>query len=157
LRFLFIDHIISYEKGKSAVGIKNVTLSEDFLADHFPGFPIMPGVLQVEAITQLASWLVYVSKDFTAKGIITDIDNVKFKDPVRPGDQMTIEVDIISWDEERASFRGKTKVNGKIKTVLDSGRMNFVEVERLEDPRETREHFSILTRQKLRGIFSPQE
>lgn len=155
MRFLFIDHIISYEKGKSAVGIKSVTLSEDFLADHFPTFPIMPGVLQVEAISQLASWLVYITKDYSVKGTITDIDKVKFKDPIKPGDQMTIEVNIISWDEEGVYFRGETKVNGKVKTVLDSGRLSFIEVEKLEDPKETRLHFSVLTREKPRGIFSP--
>lgn len=155
MRFLFIDHIVVYEKGKSAVGVKNITMSEDFLEDHFPSFPIMPGVLQVEAISQLASWLVYVTKDYTVKGTITDIGKVKFKDPVKPGDQLTIEVNIVSWDEEGVHFRGETKVNGKVKTVLDSGRLNFIEVEKLEDPNTTREYFSILTREKPRGIFSP--
>jgi len=155
LRFLFIDQILSYEQGKSAVGVKSVTMSEDFLADHFPSFPIMPGVLQVEAISQLASWLVYATKDYTVKGVIAEIDKVKFKDPVKPGDQMTIEVNIISWDEEGVSFRGNTKVNGKIKTVLDAGRLKLVPVEKLEDPQETREHFSVLIREKPRGIFSP--
>jgi len=155
LRFLFIDQIISYEEGTSAVGIKSVTMSEDFLSDHFPSFPIMPGVLQVEAISQLASWLVYATKGYSVKGIITEIDKVKFKDPVKPGDQMTIEVTITSWDEGEVCFRGNTKVNGKTKTVLDSGRLKVVPVEKLEDPRETREHFSVLIREKPRGIFSP--
>jgi len=155
MRFLFLDHILSYEKGKSAVGTKSVTMSEDFLADHFPSFPIMPGVLQVEAISQLTSWLIYVTKDFKVRGTIAGIDKVKFKDPVKPGDQLTIEVQIISWDEEGVTFRGETKANGRVKTVLDSGRMNFIEVEKLEDPAEAREHFSILTREKPRGIFSP--
>jgi 3-hydroxymyristoyl/3-hydroxydecanoyl-(acyl carrier protein) dehydratase len=155
LRFLFIDRIISFEQGKSAVGIKSVTMSEDFLADHFPSFPIMPGVLQVEAISQLASWLVYATKDYSVKGITTEIDKVKFKDPVKPGDQMTIEVNIISWDVDGVSFRGNTKVNGKTKTVIDSGKLHFIPIEKLEDPRETREHFSVLIREKPRGIFSP--
>jgi 3-hydroxymyristoyl/3-hydroxydecanoyl-(acyl carrier protein) dehydratase len=88
------------------------------------------------------------------KGVIAEIDKVKFKDPVKPGDQMTIEVNIISWDEEGVSFRGNTKVNGKTKTILDSGRLNFIPVEKLEDPRETREHFSVLIREKPRGPFS---
>lgn len=155
MRFLFVDQIISYEKGKSAKGVKSVTMSEDFLGDHFPSFPIMPGVLQIEAIAQLASWLVYVSKDYKVKGIISEIQKVKFKDPVKPGDQMVIEVNIISWDEDGVSFHGNTKVNGKTKTVLDSGRLHFIPIERLEDPQETREHFSVLIREKPRGIFSP--
>ena len=62
MRFLLIDRILEYQKGKFAVGSKDVAMSEDFLADHFPRFPVMPGVLQLEAISQLASWLVFVSK-----------------------------------------------------------------------------------------------
>ncbi len=57
MRFLFVDQILAFEKGKSATGTKVVTMSEDFLADHFPRFPVMPGVLQLEAISQVASWL----------------------------------------------------------------------------------------------------
>ena len=80
MRFLLIDRILEYRKGESAIGSKDVTMSEDFLEDHFPRFPVMPGVLQVEAISQLASWLIFVSNDFKVKGVLSELGVVKFKD-----------------------------------------------------------------------------
>ena len=88
MRCLLIDKIIAYEKGRKITGIKNVTMSENFLQDHFPGFPVMPGVLQLEAVSQLGSWLVFATTDFNKKAKVVSVKSLKFKEFVVPGDQV---------------------------------------------------------------------
>ena len=145
MRFLFVDQILEFEKGKSATGNKVVTMSEDFLADHFPRFPVMPGVLQLEAISQVASWLVFVSSDFKMKGTLSELGTIKFKDFVRPGDQMIIEVSFQSSDSEGVTFKATVKVKDKLKTTLTSARLRYIPVEELEDPVEAQEYFDYIS------------
>lgn len=155
MRFLLIDRILEYQKGKYAIGSKDVTMSEDFLADHFPRFPVMPGVLQLEAISQLASWLVFVSKDFKVKGTLSGLGNIKFRDLVRPGDQLIIEVTFESMDSEGVTFKANAKVKDKLKTTVNSGRLRYIEVEQLENPEEAQEYFYCLTGEKPWGVYTP--
>lgn len=154
MRFLLIDRILEYQKGESAIGSKDITMSEDFLADHFPRFPVMPGVLQLEAITQLASWLVFVSNDFKMKGTLSELKNIKFKDFVKPGDQLIIEVVFKAMDNEGVTFDAKARVNDKIKTVVNSARLKCIAIEQIEDPEEVREYFHYLTGEKPWGGYS---
>ena len=154
MRFLFIDRILEYRKGESAVGSKDVTMSEDFLEEHFPRFPVMPGVLQVEAISQLASWLIFVSNDFKVKGVLSELGTIKFKDFVKPGDQMVVEVSFKSLDSEGATFKAQVKVNDKVKTTLSSGRMTYIDVNQLEDHKEAEDYFYYLTGEKPYGGYS---
>lgn len=154
MRFLLIDRILEYHKGKSAIGSKDITMSEDFLADHFPRFPVMPGVLQLEAISQLASWLVFVSTDFKMKGTLSELKNIKFKDFVKPGDQLIMEVTFQSMDGEGVTFDAKARVNDKIKTIVNAGRLTFIAIEHIEDPEEVREYFHYLTGEKPWGGYS---
>ena len=153
MRFLFVDQILEFEKGKSATGIKAVTMSEDFLADHFPRFPVMPGVLQLEAISQVASWLAFVSSDFKMKGTLAEVGTIKFKDFVKPGDQMIIEVSLQSSDSEGITFKATVKVNDKVKTTLTSARLRYIPVEELEDPLEAQEYFDYLSGEKPFGVY----
>ncbi len=154
MRFLLIDRILEYHKGKSAIGSKDVTMSEDFLADHFPRFPVMPGVLQLESISQLASWLIFVSKDFKMKGTLSGLKNIKFKDFVKPGDQLIIEVVFTSMDSEGVTFDAKAKVKDKVKTTINSGHLRYIDIEQLEDPEEVKEYFHYLTGEKPWGGYS---
>ena len=154
MRFLLIDRILEYRKGESAVGSKDVTMSEDFLEDHFPRFPEMPGVLQVEAISQLASWLIFVSNDFKVKGVLSELGTIKFKDFIKPGDQMVIEVSFKSVDSEGATFKAQVKVRDEVKTTLSSGRMSYIDVEQLEDHMEAQDYFHYLTGEKPYGGYS---
>jgi 3-hydroxyacyl-[acyl-carrier-protein] dehydratase len=97
--FLLVDRIIEIKKNESAIGLKNVTFNEDFFQGHFPNDPIMPGVLQIEAMAQTAAILVISSLGEKAppnSGILfTTINNVKFRKPVVPGDQLILKVKII--------------------------------------------------------------
>lgn len=154
MRFLLIDRILEYHKGKSAIGSKDITMSEDFLADHFPRFPVMPGVLQLEAISQLASWLVFVSKDFTVKGTLSELKNIKFKDFVKPGDQLIIEVRLKAMDDEGVTFDAKARVKDKVKTIVNSAHLKCIAIEQIEDPEEGKEYFHYLTGEKPWGGYS---
>jgi 3-hydroxyacyl-[acyl-carrier-protein] dehydratase len=154
MRFLLVDRILDYQKGTFIIGSKDITMSEDFLADHFPRFPVMPGVLQLEAISQLTSWLIFVSNDFKFKGILSELGTIKFRDFVKPGDQLIIEVTLELMDNEGVEFNAQAKVKDKIKTTLTSARMRYINVEHLEDPVEAKEYFYYLSGEKPWGGYS---
>ncbi len=113
--FLFVDRILEVEPGKRIIGLKNVTFDEHFFQGHFPGRPIMPGVLIVEAMAQVAGILVH-------KTALTDdrmvyfmsIDKVKFRKPVVPGDQLMLEVVPLQSRGSVHKFKGEAKVEGKL-------------------------------------------
>jgi 3-hydroxyacyl-[acyl-carrier-protein] dehydratase len=107
VRFLLVDSILELETGARAVGLKNISMSEDFLADHFPDRPIMPGVLIVESLVQLADWVIRDASDFDKIGMATGFDRIKFRRVARPGDQLRLEVGLSSSDGGTHEFRGK--------------------------------------------------
>ena len=116
--FLLVDRITEIDPGKKIVGLKNVTMNEPFFPGHFPGHPVMPGVLIVEAMAQTAAILVYSSSEDN-KGKITyfvGIDNTKFRKPVVPGDQLRLELEIIGCRRGIYTFSGKAYVDGKLVT-----------------------------------------
>jgi 3-hydroxyacyl-[acyl-carrier-protein] dehydratase len=93
--FLMVDRIIEVEHGKRCVGIKNVTINEPFFPGHFPGHPVMPGVLIIEAMAQVAGIMAYLASDEATRAKVTyfmAIDNARFRKPVSPGDQLRIEI-----------------------------------------------------------------
>src|SRR6478735_4888761 len=118
--FLLIDRVVEVERMKRIVALKNVTINEPFFAGHFPNFPIMPGVLIVEAMAQAGGVLLLTEvEDRTNKLIVfTGIEKARFRRPVVPGDQLRIEVVTLSWREgaSRIAVRmeGKAFVNGKL-------------------------------------------
>jgi 3-hydroxyacyl-[acyl-carrier-protein] dehydratase len=107
MRFLLVDSILAIEPGRSATGIKNVTMSEDFLADHFPHRPIMPGMLIVEALVQLSDWVIRSGTDFDRLGLACAFDRIKFRRVVRPGDQLRLEVQVVDQDSAEIQTQGK--------------------------------------------------
>src|SRR6185369_14142047 len=116
--FLLVDRVTEMDPGKKIVGLKNVTMNEPFFPGHFPGHPVMPGVLIVEAMAQVAAILVYASSDDN-KGKITyfvGIDNTKFRKPVVPGDQLRLELEVIGIRRGIYTFSGKAYVEGKLVT-----------------------------------------
>ena len=115
--FLLVDRIIEIEPGKRIVGIKNVTYNEPFFPGHFPGRPIMPGVLIVEAMAQTAGVLVCTSLSGEERNKLVyflGMDNVKFRKPVIPGDQLRLELEITKHRQSIWGFKGKALVDGKL-------------------------------------------
>jgi 3-hydroxyacyl-[acyl-carrier-protein] dehydratase len=144
LRYLLVDKIVHLVKDESAVGVKNVTMSEDFLADHFPRNPVMPGALIVEAMVQLGSWLIVASKEFQYRGIVQLVTKAKFRKVVRPGDQIILKVELKGWHEKVASFRGEAAVDEDVAASADF-ELKLVELDSLEDPLAARDQFLVLT------------
>jgi 3-hydroxyacyl-[acyl-carrier-protein] dehydratase len=105
------------DPGKKIVGIKNVTINEPFFTGHFPGHPVMPGVLIIEAMAQVAGILGILTYDESERNKITyftGIDNAKFRRPVLPGDQLRLELEMISCKRGIWCFQGKAFVDGKL-------------------------------------------
>ncbi len=121
--FLLVDKVVEYEQGKSAVGIMCVTLNEPHFTGHFPNRPIMPGVLQVEALAQLAG-IVCLQMEDTEPGAMfffAGVDGVKWKRPVIPGDTLVMEVEIKKWNKRFgiATATGRAYVDGEMAIELD--------------------------------------
>src|SRR5512136_2234617 len=93
MRYLLIDRIDEWKAGEKIRGVKNIAMSEDFLEFHFPGRPVMPGVLLIEAFAQLAGWLEAASSDFKDWFLITRVRQCKFHGFALPGDQVEMEVE----------------------------------------------------------------
>jgi 3-hydroxyacyl-[acyl-carrier-protein] dehydratase len=107
MRWIWIDKFVEFESGKRAVSVKNVTLAEEHIHDHFPGFPVMPECLIIEAMAQTAGILVGQAKNFEEKVILAKINKCVFFDYVRPGDTLKLEAIIDSIAPEAAGTKGK--------------------------------------------------
>ncbi len=126
--FLLVDKITELEPGKKAVGVKNVTVNEPFFQGHFPEFPIMPGVLIVEALAQTAGIAVAVLEENKGKlGVFAGIDGLKFKYQVQPGDVLRLEAEIlltklgVTKAKVRATVGDKVAAEGEIKLAMTKG------------------------------------
>jgi beta-hydroxyacyl-ACP dehydratase FabZ len=120
--FLFVDRIIELEREKRAVGLKNVTVNEPFFMGHFPERPVMPGVLILEALAQVAGVLAFYSLGGRHGYIplFTGLDKVKFRSPVVPGDQLRLELEVIRRRGDRVwTFAGRATVDGKLAAQAD--------------------------------------
>ena len=119
--FLMVDRVIDYEEGKWLKAIKNVTYNEPFFMGHFPGEPIMPGVLIVEALAQTGGMLSFIGQENQSKlAIFMTINNVKFRKPVVPGDQLELHVTLTKMLRKNvAQVHGVASVDGKAVTEGD--------------------------------------
>lgn len=116
--FLLVDRLEVEVPGEKGIGLKNITMNEEFFQGHFPNNPVMPGVLQIEAMAQTAGALVISSFDnFHDKKInvyFMSIDGVKFRKPVKPGDQLRMHVEKIRSRRNVFVFKGESKVDGQV-------------------------------------------
>lgn len=114
--FLLVDRVIELDPGERVVGLKNVTMNEAFFQGHFPGKPVMPGVLIIEAMAQTGGILAYSTVP-EAKGKLIyfmGMDKVKFRHPVEPGDQLLMELSLVHKSSRAWKMQGKATVDGKV-------------------------------------------
>ncbi len=119
MRWIWIDKFLQFESGRRAVALKNVTLAEEHLHDHFPGFPIMPECLMIEAMAQTAGILVGQANDFREKVVLAKISKATFHDFVRPGDTLRIEAEMSSLAPEAASTSGRIRRDDQLIAEID--------------------------------------
>ena len=114
--FLLIDRVLEIERKTRIVALKNVTVNEPFFQGHFPNFPIMPGVLMIEAIAQTGGCLLLTEFPDRAERLMlfTGIENARFRRPVVPGDQVRFEVTVVQWRSRAVKMLGIATVDGKV-------------------------------------------
>jgi 3-hydroxyacyl-[acyl-carrier-protein] dehydratase len=119
--FLLVDRIVDFEAGKGIVGVKNVTINEPFFQGHFPGHPIMPGVLILEAMAQVGGVFALLSNEVGEDQVpyFIGIDKAKFRQPVRPGDSLELTLALLKKRRGIYTFNGRAVVDGKLTTEAE--------------------------------------
>ncbi len=113
---LMVDAILELEPRKRIVGLKNVSINEPFFVGHFPGAPVMPGVMILEALAQTGGYLLLREVPDREKKLLyfAGIEDARFRRPVRPGDQLRLEVDVIAWRNTVCKLKGKAFVGEEV-------------------------------------------
>ncbi|RSL31834.1 3-hydroxyacyl-[acyl-carrier-protein] dehydratase FabZ [Salibacterium salarium] len=118
--FLLIDQITEVEEGKRAVGLKNVSVNEEFFNGHFPDYPVMPGVLIIEALAQTGAVAILKKEENKGKlALFAGVENCRFKSQVKPGDQLTLETEIVKLRGKIGKGKGIAKVGDTVAAELD--------------------------------------
>ncbi len=151
MRFNFVDRILAIEPGSKITTVKCLSMAEEYLADHFPRFPVMPGVLMLEAMTEAGAWLVRVTEDFS-HSIVTlkEARNVRFADFVQPGRVLTVNAEILKADDEAVQVKTQGLVAGR---VAVSGRLS-IERYNLSDSRADMTGTDEYLKQSFRAQFT---
>jgi 3-hydroxyacyl-[acyl-carrier-protein] dehydratase len=119
VRWFWFDRFEEFESGRRAVAIKNVTLAEDHLHDHFPDFPVMPASLMIEGMAQTAGILVGEARQFSEKVILAKVKRASFDEAVRPGSQLRYEAEIEQMTDAAAMTNGKVFCDGRLIGAVD--------------------------------------
>jgi 3-hydroxyacyl-[acyl-carrier-protein] dehydratase len=130
MRFHLIDRIVEVEPGRTLRATKNLTLGEEYLADHFPTFPVMPGVLMLQSLVEAGAWLLRLTEDYRHSVILLrEAKNVKYGSFMQPGRQMQITVELTEKDDHLATFKGRGEVDGTqtVSARLTLGRYNLAD------------------------------
>ena len=151
MRFMLIDRIVELQGGTTITAVKNLTMAEEYLADHFPHFPVMPGVLMLEAMTQAGAWLVRYSEDFAySMVVLKQVNNVKYGRFVEPGQTLTVSAELVSQSDAEARLKASGSLDGRM-TV--SGRLVLAKYN-LADANPARQKVDDRIRGELRAAFS---
>ena len=151
MRFTLIDRIVELQPGVKITAIKALSMAEEYLADHFPGFPVMPGVLMLEAMTQASAWLVRISEDFAHSIVVLrQAGNVKYGHFVEPGHTLLVTSEILSQTENLTKLKAQGIVDGKTSV---SGRL-VLERYNLADSCLPRAHADETVREQMRAQFA---
>ena len=114
MRFSLVDQIKELEKGKSITAVKNLSLAEEYLQDHFPGFAVMPGVLMVESIVQAGAWLMRYTNDFQYSTVLLkQTKAIRFNSFVTPGKQLQVSLSIQKWEDNLCTLKASSEVEGE--------------------------------------------
>jgi 3-hydroxyacyl-[acyl-carrier-protein] dehydratase len=114
VRFTLIDRVLAVEPGRSITAVKAVSLAEEYLADHFPRFPVLPGVLMLEAMTQAAAWTIRLGEDFAHSVVVLrEARNVKYGDFVEPGRLLTVTAEVLEQDATRTRVKASGRVGDR--------------------------------------------
>jgi len=115
MRFKLLDRIVDLKPGVSISAVKGLTLAEDYLADHFPLFPVLPGVFMLEAMAQASAWLIRATEDFQhSMVVLREARNVKYADFVAPGQVLSVQAEIISQSGSETKLKVQGTVDGKM-------------------------------------------
>lgn len=115
MRFCLIDRIRSFEPGSRLTAVKAVALSEEYLSDHFPTFPVLPGVFMLEAMTQAGAWLVRLTDSFEhSMVVLQEARNIKYADFVSPGARLEIDVQMLSAEGPWVKLKGRGEIEGHL-------------------------------------------
>lgn len=128
--FSLIDKIVSLTPGERIVATKSLAMGEEYLRDHFPKFPVMPGVLMIEAMTQSCAWLIRVTEDFAhSMVVLKEVKNAKFGQFLRPGQTLTVTAKLISEDDSTAVFKAEGQIDGqsRVRAQLTLSKYNLAD------------------------------
>lgn len=151
MRFVLIDRILELETGRRLEAVKNLSLAEEYLADHFPGFPVMPGVLMLEALTQAGAWLIRDMEDFAHSVVLLkQARTIKYGSFVEPGRRLLLQVELLKHGERETEFKGKGVIDDQ---VMVSGRFTLTRYNlRERDPGLHRTDAQIV--EQLRDLYA---
>jgi len=130
VRYILVDKIVTYDIGKSIQTVKGVSLAEEYLQDHFPTFPVLPGVFLLQGLVETASWLVRLSEGFSHSMVLLEkARNVKYKSFLAPGMQITYDVQVKNLEDRSSRFQGAGTVDGKpiVEARFDLRHFNLAE------------------------------
>jgi len=151
MRFTLVDRIVDLSPGEKITAVKNLSLAEEYLADHFPGFPVIPGVLMLEALTQASAWLIRATEDFAHSTVLLkEARNVRFANFLQPGQTLTVTAEIQDQDERHTRLKAMGTVDG---SATVSARL-VMERYNMAQERPDRQIADDVVKLKMRELFS---
>lgn len=151
MRFSLIDRIDQLEPSTRIVAVKALSMAEEYLADHFPGFPVMPGVLVLEAMTQAGAWLIRATEDFAhSMVVLKEARAVKYGHFVEPGQTLQVTAEIVGQTDRETTFKARGTINGRVVV----GARLVLERYNLAENRPDRASVDETVKQEMRSLFA---